>query len=130
MKVRSIVLLVCLCAGLSANDVVDRANKYEEAGDSTAAKEVYSRALQTSPRDPELLAGYAQTLERYKDPGAREAYRKVVALAKTAGRNPDALAAERRVVLLDLIAGDRASAEKDLEEYRSLGGQDLQQPGS
>jgi len=128
--VRSIVLLVCLCAGLSANDIVDRANKYEEAGDSTAAKEVYSRALQTAPRDPELLSGYAQTLERYKDPGAREAYRKVAALSKSAGRMPEALAAERRVVLLDLIAGDRASAEKDLVEYRSLGGQDLQQPGS
>jgi hypothetical protein len=138
MNVRRIVLPLCLTAGLfaltpglSGNDAVDRAHKYEDAGDSAAAREVYSRALQSSPRDPELLTGYAQTLERYRDSGAPEAYRKSAALWKGAGRTQDALASERRAVILDLVAGDRASAEKDLEEYRSLGGRDdLQLPGS
>ena len=127
---RSTVLLLCLCAGVSANDVVDRAHRYEEAGDSAAAKEAFSRALQTSPRDPELLTGYAQTLERYKDPSAREVYRRIAGLSKSAGRMPDALAAERRAVLLDLIAGDHLAAQKDLEDYRSLGGRDLELPGN
>ena len=98
----------CLRA-LPANEAVDRAHKYEDAGDFAALREVYAKALQASPSDPELLYGYAQTLERYRDPGAREAYRKSAALWKNSGRTQDALAAERRAVLLDLIAGDRAS---------------------
>src|SRR5579862_534355 len=132
MNVRLIVLPLCAAAGLFAavNDAVDRAHHYEDAGDSANAREVYAKALQTSPRDPELLTAYAQTLERYRDAGAREAYRTSAALWKGAGRMPDALAAERRAVLLDLIVGDRASAEKDLAEYRSLGGQDLQLAGA
>jgi hypothetical protein len=136
MNVHRIVLPLCLTAGLFTlvqglfgNDAVDRAHKDEDAGDSVAAREVYSRALQSSPRDPELLTGYARTLERYRDSGAPEAYRKSAALWKGAGRTQDALASERRAVILDLVFGDRRSAEKDLEEYRSLGGQDLQLPG-
>ncbi|MGA2714938.1 MAG: hypothetical protein ABSG41_17700 [Bryobacteraceae bacterium] len=130
MNVRCMVLPLFLAAGLFANEAVDRAHKYEDAGDFAALREVYAKALQASPADPELLYGYAQALERYRDPGAREAYRKGAGLWKSSGRTQEALAAERRAVLLDLIAGDRPAAEKDLEEYRSLGGRDLQLPGS
>src|SRR4051794_18729753 len=124
MRVRSTVLLLFLAGGiaaaLSANDAVDRAHKYEDTGDSAAAREVYSKAVQSSPNDPEVLTGYAQVLERYRDPGAREAWRKTAAALKTAGKMPDAAAASRRAVLLDLIGGDRAAAEADLAEYRAL----------
>ena len=65
-----------LVNGLSASEAVDRAHKYEDAGDSAAARETYTKAIQATPNDPELLTGYAQILERYKDPGAREAWRK------------------------------------------------------
>lgn len=129
MKVRCVGIIFCFVAGLSANETVDRVQKLEDAGDSAAAREAWSKALQSAPRDPELLAGYARMLERYRDPSAREQYRKAAGLWKTAGRPQDALDAERRAVLLDLVAGDRASAQQDLEEYRSLGGQDLQLPG-
>ena len=129
MQVRSTVLLVLLVNGLSANEVVDRAHKYEDAGDSAAAREVYAKAIQAAPNDPELLAGYAQILERYRDPNAREAYRKSAGRWKDSGRTEDAARSARRAVLLDLIAGDRAAAETDLATYRSLGGKDLQLPG-
>jgi hypothetical protein len=133
MKVRRIVLpfflaLGCFAAQLFANDIVDRAQRYEDAGDSTAARETYSKALQTSPADPELLIGYAQTLERYGDPGAREAWRRSASRWKSAGRVQDARAAGRSAVILDLIAGDRAAAAKDLDDYHALGGQDLGLP--
>src|SRR6202789_4124327 len=137
MNMRRMVLPLCLAAGLVtqaanlfASEAVDRAHKYEDAGDFAALREVYAKALQSSPSDPELLYGYAQALERYRDPGAREAYRRSADLWKNEGRAQDALAAERRAVLLDLVAGDRSAAEKDLTEYRSLGGGDLQLPGS
>src|SRR5580700_6075159 len=114
MRVRSTLLLLWLASGLSASEVVDRAHKFEDAGDSAAAREAYARAIQTTPNDPELLTGYAQILERYKDPGAREAWRKSSSLWKNAGRTQDALRSARRAVLLDVIAGDRAMAEADL----------------
>jgi len=126
MKVRPTVLLLCLAGSLGANEAIDRAHKYEDAGDSAAAREVYSKAVQASPGDAELLTGYAQILERYRDPGAREAYRKSATLWKGAGRAQDALNASRRAVMLDLIAGDRVAATADLAVYRSLGGKDLQ----
>src|SRR5579863_1962689 len=129
MQVRASFLLLLLVNGLFANEVVDRAHKFEDAGDSAAARDVYSKAVQASPNDPELLSGYAQILERYRDPGAREAYRKSAGLWKNAGRTEDALRSARRAVLLDTIAGDRTAAETDLGTYRALGGQDLQLAG-
>lgn len=133
MKLRSTVLLVpfflfWLAAGLLANEVIDRAHKYEDAGDSAAAREVFSKALQSAPHDPELLTAYAHFLETYKDPGAREAYRKSAALWKSAGRMQDAVRSARQAVLLDLIAGDRAAAEADAKLCNDLGGTALQIP--
>lgn len=115
MGVRSTVLvsLFCLCTGLLANDAVDRAQKYEDTGDSAAAKEVYTKALQATPNDADLVTGYAQFLERYRDPGARDQWRKSAGLWKALGRTQDAAHAARQAVKLDLIAGDRAAADTD-----------------
>jgi hypothetical protein len=95
MRVRSIVLLGFLVGvgagnGLFANEIVDRAHKFEDAGDSAAAKDVYAKALRSRPNDPEVLAGYAQVLERYKDPSARDAWRKSAAAWQAANRPQDA----------------------------------------
>lgn len=133
MRLRSTVLripffLLWLAAGLLANEVVDRAHKYVDAGDSAAAREIFSRALQAAPNDPELLTAYAHFLEMYKAPGAREEYRKSAALWKSAGHTQDAVRAARQAVLLDLIAGDRAAAEADAKIYKDLGGTALEIP--
>ncbi|HWF10076.1 MAG TPA: hypothetical protein VG297_16525, partial [Bryobacteraceae bacterium] len=135
MRVRSIVLLGFLVGvgagnGLFANEIVDRAHKFEDAGDSAAAKDVYAKALRSRPNDPEVLAGYAQVLERYKDPSARDAWRKSAAAWQAANRPQDAARSTRRAVFLDLIAGDRAAAQTDLAAYRSSGGNDLELPAS
>ncbi len=128
MRVRSFLLPLLLVGGLSAHEAVDRAQKYEDAGDSSAAREVYAGALRATPNDPELLTGYAQILERYRDLRARETWRKSAASWRSAGRTPDAARSAKRALLLDLIAGDRASAEVDFAAYKSLGGTDLQLP--
>jgi hypothetical protein len=127
MRVRFLLPLL-LVSGLSANEAVDRAQKYEDSGDSSAAREVYAGALRATPNDPELLTGYAQILERYGDSRAREAWRKSSASWKSAGRIQDAARAAGRAVLLDLIAGDRASAEADFASYTALGGRELRLP--
>jgi hypothetical protein len=127
--VRSTVFLLCLVTGLWANEAVDRARKLEDAGGSAGAREAFAQALRNAPGDAETLDGYAQFLERYKDPGAREAWRKSAAAWKKTGRTSEAAAATRQLVLLDLTVGDRTAAEADLATYHELGGKDLQMPG-
>ena len=117
-----------LAGTLAANDVVDRAHKLEDAGNSAGVRDAYARALRAAPNDPEILTGYAQTLERYRDPAAREAYRKSAAAWKAAGKTSDAIAAAKRAVLLDLIAGDRTAAAADLASYQSVGGTGMDLP--
>jgi hypothetical protein len=113
---------------LSASEAQDRAHRFEEAGDSAAAREAFTAAMRMTPNDAELLEGYAELLERYHDPAARAAYRRTAEAWKKDGKTPDAASAYRRAVLLDLIAGDNQSAASDLAEYRSAGGTGLQLP--
>jgi hypothetical protein len=130
VNVRSAFVLLLLAGGLSASDAVDRAHKLEDAGDSPGVREAYAKAIQANSNDPEIITGYAQMLERYRDPGAREAYRKSAALWRSAGKTQDAAKSAKRAVLLDLVAGDRTAAQQDLATYKSLGGDDLQLPSA
>jgi len=135
MKVRSKVLLLSgvLVTGASflrANETLDRAQQMEDAGNSSLARTTLSQAAQRTPADAELLTGYAGLLERSHDSGARDAFRRAAAEWKRQNKTSSAAAAQRRALLLDLIAGDRAGAEADLAEYRSLGGNDLTIPAA
>jgi tetratricopeptide (TPR) repeat protein len=128
MRVRSTVVFLVFAVSLSASEALDRAHRFEEAGDSAAAREAFTSAIRMTPNDAELLEGYAELLERYHDPAARALYRRTAEVWKKDGKPPNALAAWRRAVLLDLIAGDNKSAASDLAEYRSSGGTGLQLP--
>jgi hypothetical protein len=121
-------LIVTPAALLWASDATDRAQKFEDAGDSAASREVYIEALKITPNDGELRTAYAEFLERYHDSAARNEYLKASAIWKKDNKKTQAIAAARRAVLLDLIAGDRKAAESDLAEYNSLGGNDLRLP--
>ncbi|MDQ6676133.1 MAG: hypothetical protein M3Z09_02420, partial [Acidobacteriota bacterium] len=85
-----------------------------EAASTLAA---LARAARAAPQDEIAQLRYAEFLDRYGDPEARAVYRKLTGPAKTA-------AVSRRIVLLDLIAGDRAAADSDLAAYHSAGGTD------
>jgi hypothetical protein len=126
MLLRSVILSLSVAFALPASDALDRAHKFEDAGDSLSAREAFAAAIKMTPKDAELVNGYAEFLERYHDAGARAEYRAASSLWKADGRTKEAAAAERRAVLLDLVAGDRKSAESDLTVYKQLGGSDLQ----
>ncbi len=128
MALRSILVLLLTFLPMAASDALDRAHKSEESGDSAAAREAFVQSIKQPPHDAELLTGYAEFLERYHDPAAAAEYRNAAAAWKTDGKTPGATAAARRAVILDLIAGDRKSADTDLATYKSLGGSDLQFP--
>jgi hypothetical protein len=51
--VRSAFLFLLLAGTLAANDAVDRAHKLEDAGNSAAARDAYTRARRTPPKDPQ-----------------------------------------------------------------------------
>ena len=126
MNLRITVFVLCLASGLAASEGTDRAHSFEEAGNSAAAREAWASALKSAPGDTAAVSGFAEFLERLKDPGARAAWRNAGAALKAAGRLQEAATAVRRSILLDLIAGDHAAAQRDATEYRTLGGTGIQ----
>src|SRR5436305_3820158 len=94
----------------SANDVY----KMEAAGDSAGARAALARAAQANPDDPAVLTAYAEFLERYDDPGAREAYSRLLAAVRKSGNTTRAAAIARRLAILDLMAGERTAASGNL----------------
>ena len=82
----------------------------ESAGDPLGARNALSRAVQSNPNSVTSLTAYAEFLDRYGDPQAREAYQKLLSALRSSGDTTRAAAVSRRLAILDLIAGDRAAA--------------------
>lgn len=116
------VLVFCATLAMCADDLGIRAWQMESKGDGTGARELLEQAARSG--SAEGLEAYAQFLERHHDPSAREAYQK----ALTGAQGERRIGFARKLVLLDLIAGDRSAAERDLEQYRAAGGRDLNLP--
>src|SRR5205085_1349619 len=112
----------------AAGDDLKTANRLEQSGDAAAARNALLSALDQNPNDPALLGAYAGFLDRYDDAKARVVYRKW--LASVPPSSADARAISRRLVVLDLIEGDRAAVASDLAAYRAAGGDDLNLPGA
>ena len=127
LRVPGIFFLSCLMVW-AANETVDRAGRLEDAGDSGAARDLYVKAIRGNSSEPEMLSGYAALLERYHDPAARAAWRRSSSGWKNLGNNSNAIADQRRAVILDLIVGDKAAAEKDLTDFRAMGGKGIDLP--
>src|SRR5450432_721679 len=89
--------------------------KMEASGDSAGARAALARAAQNNPDDPAALTAYAEFLERYGDAGAREAYTKLLAAVRKSGNTTRAAAIAKRLAILDLMAGERAAASRNLE---------------
>ncbi len=124
--VTAFISLIGICTGVArgADDFAARAWQMESKGDAAEARDYLQRAAQTGGADAQLA--YAQFLDRHRDPAAREAYQMVW---ETARGEPRELAA-RRMVVLDLIAGDRDAAQRHVEQYRSAGGRDFNLPAA
>ena len=105
-----------------ADDFTAHAWQLESKGDAAEARDYLQRAAQTDGVDAQLA--YAQFLDRHRDPSARAAYEKVWQAARGEQRE----LAARRMVVLDLIAGDRDAAQRHVEQYRTAGGRDFNLP--
>ncbi|MBM3776243.1 MAG: hypothetical protein FJW37_13930, partial [Acidobacteria bacterium] len=118
----SFVISLTVAVALDASETLDRARAFERSGDAAGARAALAQAAQAGPNNATALAEYAEFLDRYGDPGAREAYARLLGVLKRAGDNGRGAAAARRLAVLHLTAGDRAAAVKTLEEHRPTGG--------
>ncbi len=122
---RLLYLFVGICAlpawGLG-QDLTAQAWQLESKGDAAGARELLENAAKTSPKDTEALWAYADFLDRHRDPAARNVYAK---LLDTSPGAAERTRAARRLLILDVIAGDKAAAERDIERYHAAGGDDL-----
>ena len=122
MKASSVVLTLLFLTPLGADDALDRARQLEKSGDVAGARMALSAAAQRSSSDVEALREYADFLNRYGDPESRAAYIKAFEAAEKAGDRDRMAAVARELVILDLVAGDRAAAAQHIEAYHAAGG--------
>ncbi len=118
------LLGICIDTARAADDFAAHAWQMEAKGEASEARDYLQRAAQTGGVDAQLA--YAQFLDRHRDPTARDAYEKVWQAARGEQRE----LAARRMVVLDLIAGDRDAAQRHVEEYRTAGGRDFNLPAA
>ncbi len=101
---------------------LDSIQKMEDSGDTMGARTALARAVQASPNSVAARTAYAEFLDRYGDPGAREAYGNLLDTLHNGGDSERAATVARRLAKLDLLAGDRVAANSHLEMYRAAGG--------
>src|SRR5664279_5555037 len=82
----------------------------QDASDSMGARMALARAALGNPNSATAWSAYAEFLDRYGDPGAREAYGKLLEALRNGGDSARAATVARRLALLDLMAGDRIAA--------------------
>ena len=116
-----VVLAVCWLQAEPAAEVLQQSQGYERAGQPMRARAVLARAAGASDADADTQLAYAQFLDRYRDPGRREAYAKALELldGNSASRKKEVV---RRLMLLSLVEGDNAAAKKYLAAYKESGG--------
>ncbi|MEZ5399004.1 MAG: hypothetical protein R2729_04990 [Bryobacteraceae bacterium] len=114
--------LVLAPAIAEAQDTVARARQLEAQGNYAGARQLLEDGARQNPPVEANLIAFAEFLDRYRDPDARAAYERVAAGNLAPERKRAVL---HRLVILDLLAGDRDAAAKRLAAYRSAGGSAL-----
>src|ERR1700728_1974313 len=123
MKAFSVtVFIACCCVtAVQASQNVDRAHQLEESGDAMGARTLLARAAQ-NPGDVNALREYAEFLDHYSDPAAKDAYTKLLAALDKPGDKQQRAAVARRLAEISALNGDRPAAVQYLEAYRKAGG--------
>ncbi len=121
------MLLLGFSAMSPAADVATEARQLEGKGDALGARALLQRAMRSAPDDAAAALSYAEFLDRYHDPETRATYEKALSRLQGASHREARAEVARRLVLLDLIEGERDAAAKHLKIYHAAGGTDLGQ---
>lgn len=100
----------------------DAIRRMELSGDTSGARTALGRAAENNPNSIPALTAYAEFLERYGDPGARDVYSRLLTATRNARDNARAGVFARRLAILDLLAGENSAAGRNLEIYRTATG--------
>ncbi len=118
---RPVLISILVFSGtLYGEDNGRRALELESKGEASSARELLQKAAQSAPNDFSAQLAYTEFLDRHRDPSARELYAKLLDMPGSDRRR-----VAKRLVILDLLAGDRGAADRHLEAYRSAGGSDF-----
>jgi len=105
-------------------EIAARTRQMEEKGQAGAARSLLLAATKEAPDDVVTLTVAAEFLNRHGDPAARAAYEKLLALLEKGG-SPDTGRYARRLVALDMLAGDTEAARS---HARLAGGATVPEP--
>ncbi|MBV8905725.1 MAG: hypothetical protein JOZ22_18995, partial [Acidobacteriia bacterium] len=125
MRTPPVVAALALVFSLHISYAQDSTRKLEIAGDVSGARAALARAAETRPNDPAALAAYGAFLESHGDPASRQIYSKLLPLLRQRNDLSGAASIARRLAALDLEAGDREAAARDLDTYRAITGRSL-----
>src|SRR5262249_54871139 len=85
------------------------ASGYAEQGPAEKPdRTALARVAQSNPNSVSAWMAYAEFLDRYGDPGAREAYTKLLEAMRSSGDSSKTAAIEHRIKIYGLLAGDGA----------------------
>src|SRR5215831_3762667 len=109
---RASLFYAVVTLGLSSPVIFSQQNpaQLETAGDTMGARSALARAAQGG--DVSSLTAYAEFLDRYGDPQAREVYGRLLTALRNSGNTARANAVSHRLALLDLLAGTAARSGK------------------
>ncbi|MGB7763024.1 MAG: hypothetical protein WBL61_24535 [Bryobacteraceae bacterium] len=97
----------------------------EAAGDASETRAILAGAVQKNPTSAAALKAYAEFLEQYGQPEAHAMYARLLAQLHGAGAAAEKAGVARRLVTLDLLAGDGEALARDRESYRAITGKPL-----
>ena len=111
--------LTALLPATAGAQAVTQALEAERAGRTQQAREILAGAAAESSSNAETQLAYAEFLDRYGDPSAMTVYQ---AALRAAPSNELKQRIAKRLAVLALEAGDRATAESAAAAYRQAGG--------
>ena len=132
MKAFWAIIISCLLfvSVLFGSESLDRARQLLKSGDPVAAKTLLAQSSQRNSRDITALLEYAEFLDQFGDPGARAAYGKALDALGASGDAARRTRIAKRLIALDLLAGDHVAARNHFEAYQAAGGRGLAAPGA
>ncbi len=99
---------------------LDQVRKMEASGDVAGARAALAHAAEGNPHSVPALSAYAEFLQRYGDPSAKEAYNKLLTALRQAGNTARVAAITKRLALLDQVAGDTPQPAEVSKEMPSV----------
>ena len=123
----SVALLALLAApsARSAPATRDQVAQFEAVGDLNSAKALLAREADSNSADGASQQAYAEFLCRHGESACREATAKWASVETDSARKKFA---QRQLLLVDYMSGKDAAA--DLQQYKTLGGDDLALPAT